>query len=117
MELISRETIKSVIYDQEVIRNKKSIERDLDLDFDKDNEIVILSGIRRCGKSTLLNFVRQHNLEKDYFINFDDDRLVSFTVNDFQSLLEVFIELYGVQHTFYFDEIQNIPYWERFVRR
>ena len=117
MDLISRETIKSVIFDQEVLRNKTSIMRDGDIDFSKDNEIVVLSGIRRCGKSTLLNYVRQHNKEKDYFINFDDDRLVSFTVNDFQSLLEVFIELYGLQHTFYFDEIQNIPDWERFVRR
>ncbi len=117
MELISRETIKSVIFDQEVLRNRSSIKRDWDVDFSSDNEIVVLSGIRRCGKSTLLNYVRQHNKEKDYFINFDDDRLVSFTVNDFQSLLEVFIELYGIQHTFYFDEIQNIPDWERFVRR
>jgi len=29
----------------------------------------------------------------------------------------VFIELYGLQKTFYFDEVQNIPGWEKFVRR
>jgi predicted AAA+ superfamily ATPase len=38
-------------------------------------------------------------------------------VEHFQLLHETFIELFGVQRTFYFDEIQNIPGWERFVRR
>lgn len=32
-------------------------------------------------------------------------------------MLEIFIELYGEQSIFYFDEIQNIEGWERFVRR
>ncbi|MBS0627675.1 MAG: ATP-binding protein, partial [Verrucomicrobia bacterium] len=36
---------------------------------------------------------------------------------DFQALLEIFIELFGIQSTFYFDEIQNIEGWERFIRR
>jgi predicted AAA+ superfamily ATPase len=38
-------------------------------------------------------------------------------VEDFQMLLEVFYELFGEQKTFYFDEIQNVEQWERFVRR
>ncbi|MHB2155240.1 ATP-binding protein [Calditrichota bacterium GD2] len=50
-------------------------------------------------------------------MNFDDERLIHFTVNDFQKLHELFIELFGKQSTFYFDEIQNIKGWERFVRR
>ncbi len=52
-----------------------------------------------------------------FFLNFDDDRLITFTVEDFQMLYELWIELYGLQHTFYFDEIQNVEGWERFVRR
>lgn len=83
----------------------------------KSKEIIIISGIRRCGKSTLLQKIRHDEKEKDYYINFEDDRLIHFTVEDFQLLLEVWIELYGIQHTFYFDEIQIIPEWERFVRR
>ena len=50
-------------------------------------------------------------------MNFDDERLINFKVDDFQTLYEAFIELFGEQKTFYFDEIQNIPGWERFVRR
>ncbi len=83
-----------------------------------DNEqIIILSGVRRCGKSTLLHYIREQQSEKDFFINFDDERLASFHLEDFQTLLEAFIELFGEQRHFYFDEIQNIVGWERFIRR
>lgn len=82
-----------------------------------NKEIIIITGIRRCGKSTLLQKIRSENDEKDYYLNFEDDRLINFTINDFQLLTEVFMALYGRQKTFYFDEIQNIPDWERFVRR
>ena len=83
----------------------------------KSKQIIILVGIRRCGKSTLLQYLRKHSQESDYYINFDDDRLALFELEDFQVLFELFIELYGIQKTFFFDEIQNIPGWERFVRR
>ncbi len=82
-----------------------------------NKQIIIISGIRRAGKSTLMQLVRQNIKEHNYCLSFDDDRLISFTVEDFALLLDVFIELYGVQNTFYFDEIQNIFGWERFVRR
>lgn len=82
-----------------------------------NNEIIIITGLRRCGKSTLLQKIRSEEKEKSYYLNFEDDRLINFDVTDFQLLLEVFIEIYGVQKTIYFDEIQNIPEWERFVRR
>ncbi len=82
-----------------------------------NKQVIVISGIRRCGKSTLLHTLRNHAKEGDYYINFDDDRLVPFSLTDFDMLLEAFIELFGVQHTFYFDEIQNIVGWERFVRR
>lgn len=82
-----------------------------------NKQVIILTGIRRCGKSVLMQAIRQKRTESDYYINFDDDRLALFELEDFQQLLEVFIELYGVQHDFYFDEIQNIQGWERFIRR
>lgn len=83
----------------------------------KNPEIIVITGVRRCGKSVLLHQIRQQNKEKDYYFNFEDERLVSFTVDDFQLLYSVFLELYGEQHTFYFDEIQNSAGWEIFVRR
>ena len=83
----------------------------------EDDSVVVISGIRRCGKSTLLQAIRAKNKEQDYYLNFDDERLIHFKVEDFQMLLELFGERYGKQTTFYFDEIQNITGWERFVRR
>ena len=80
-------------------------------------QVVIISGIRRCGKSTLLQQIRAQQGERDFYLNFDDDRLCQFAVDDFQMLLEIFIEMYGEQKIFYFDEIQNVPGWERFIRR
>jgi hypothetical protein len=35
---------------------------------------VVISGIRRCGKSTLLQAIRAKNKEQDYYLNFDDER-------------------------------------------
>ncbi|HLB42769.1 MAG TPA: ATP-binding protein [Gammaproteobacteria bacterium] len=83
----------------------------------QNKEIIILKGIRRAGKSVLLQQIRQQNREAAYYFNFEDERLITFNVNDFQLLQEIFIELYGIQKTYYFDEIQNIPNWERFIRR
>lgn len=79
--------------------------------------IVIVMGIRRCGKSTMMQQLRDTQPEHDFCLSFEDERLVSFTVEDFQTLLEVFIELFGEQKTLYFDEIQNIEGWELFIRR
>ena len=70
--------------------------------------MLVLTGVRRCGKSVLMQQIRAKRAEKDYFISFDDDRLLHFTVEDFQLLYDVFVEDFGLQHTFYFDEIQMV---------
>ena len=80
-------------------------------------DIMVISGVRRCGKSVLLQQIRTTQPERDYYLNFDDERLFDFTVEHFQLLHEVLIERFGTQRTFYFDEIQNVAGWERFVRR
>ena len=79
---------------------------------------VVVSGVRRCGKSTLLNQVISTLYKKGvYYLNFEDERLVDFNVEDFNPLYEAFLELYGEKKAFFFDEIQNVPQWEIFVRR
>ncbi|MCD4736325.1 MAG: ATP-binding protein [Bacteroidales bacterium] len=118
---MNKEEIKRAIVSQnEIVRKADYISRDIHTAIADDLDspfINIISGIRRCGKSTLVQHIRQMNVEKDYFINFDDNRLTNFTVNDFEKLYEAFLELYKQEHTFYFGEIQNIACWERFVRR
>lgn len=79
---------------------------------------VVISGIRRAGKSTLLNQIINRFYGKGvYYLNFEDERLVDFEVSDFNSLYETFLELYGERKVFFLDEIQNAPKWEVFVRR
>ncbi|MBU2637284.1 MAG: ATP-binding protein [Bacteroidetes bacterium] len=79
---------------------------------------VVVSGLRRCGKSTLLNQIINDLYNKGiYYFNFEDERLVDFSVEDFNHLYEVFLELYGDKKVFFFDEVQNVPQWEVFVRR
>ena len=116
---MNKELLKTVIADQEYYfeQAKESVKREFSANYSNSPEIVIITGIRRCGKSTLLQQIRTAQTENDYYINFDDERLISFKVEDFQMLLEVFYELFGEQKTFYFDEIQNVEQWERFVRR
>jgi predicted AAA+ superfamily ATPase len=84
----------------------------------KDPQITVISGLRRVGKSTLLAQLAKKFLNDEYyFVNFEDERFLHFQVQDFDLLHETLISLYGEKKTFLFDEIQNVPEWERFVRR
>ncbi|MDX1900487.1 MAG: ATP-binding protein [Gammaproteobacteria bacterium] len=118
---MNKQTLKEVILDQRKLNVPESVVlREIFADLARlrnSKQVLILSGIRRCGKSVLLGLCRKDSPEQDYYINFDDDRLVNFKVEDFQTLYELFVEMYGPQNTFYFDEIQNIKNWERFIRR
>jgi hypothetical protein len=79
---------------------------------------VIVSGLRRVGKSTLLA-QHAHRLGQDrfYYLNFEDDRFLGFQADDATPLYQRLVELFGERGIFIVDEIQNIPGWERFVRR
>lgn len=75
----------------------------------------ILSGIRRCGKSTLLKQLMKN--KNVYYFNFEDQNVFGFDVADFERLDEVFHEEFGESKYYFFDEIQNVEGWERFVRK
>ncbi|OQX73972.1 MAG: ATPase [Bacteroidetes bacterium 4484_276] len=115
---MDKRILQTIIADQQSMGWQASyIERSFPGHLLSGNDIVVFSGIRRCGKSTLLHQIRKDQDERDFYMNFDDDRLIQFSVENFQMLLELFIELFGPQKTIYFDEIQNIYGWERFIRR
>lgn len=110
--------LENIIADQAERFAKKPVGIKRELDFNKymkTKHIIVISGVRRSGKSTLLaQFSRR--LEPYYFITFDDERLLNFNVQDFQSLLVAFKKRHHGQ-TVFLDEVQNVPGWERFVRR
>lgn len=81
-------------------------------------QILIITGLRRAGKSTLMAQIAHSYLKnRYYFVNFEDERLIHFTADAFDLLHERLISLFGEKNIFLFDEIQNVPHWERFVRR
>lgn len=118
---ITHDLLKLIIADQKEEQfSNDYIERTAEskvLELSSNKEVLVLTGLRRVGKSVLLHHIRQQAVESDYYFNFEDERLVTFTLEDFQTLQEVFIELFGIQKTYYFDEIQNIEGWEMFIRR
>ena len=118
---MNKNEIKRVIVSQsETSSNSNYVERELgfaDNGPQNDPFIRIITGIRRCGKSTLMDKIRHSNPENHFFINFDDNRLTGFTAEDFERMYESFYELYDTEKTWYFDEIQSIEGWEMFIRR
>jgi predicted AAA+ superfamily ATPase len=118
--------LHSIYYDFLEREIPPTIERDLDLD-PVPGKALALIGMRRVGKtyacyqqmhSLLTGGVNKRNL---LYINFEDDRLFGFQLKDCQSILDVFYEDRPEKKSepcvFFFDEIQNVPGWERFVRR
>jgi uncharacterized protein len=79
---------------------------------------VIVSGLRRVGKSTLLaQLAHQLGQENFYYLNFEDDRFLGFQAEDANDLYQMLVEVFGERKLFIVDEVQNIPGWEHFVRR
>lgn len=91
------------------------------------NRIVTVTGIRRCGKSSLLsltvNRLLQDGVPKEniLYVGFDDERFLSMSPENFDEMLQAYREMFPETslHDVYmfFDEIQLIPGWEMFVLR
>lgn len=116
------DSIKQILIDQRASFNQKTnlIEREIDVEsYLKTEQIVILSGIRRCGKSSLLFLMKEQMGLADYnycYFNFDDERIpIDSSLPEI--VYQQHLQLFGEEPVFFFDEIQNIPGWEKFVNR
>jgi len=112
------EKLEEVVLDQKenLLYKNLGIIRNIDLQKAiSTKQITVISGVRRCGKSTLLLHLMKH-FEQFSYLNFDDERLINFEVSDFQTLMLIF-KKYSKSKVIFFDEIQNIKNWERFIRR
>lgn len=119
--MIQKEVLRQIVYKQksELTINKETVRREiLDeiLKWIDDNRVLILTGLRRSGKSTLLQQLMVET-KKWCYLNFEDERLIDFKAQDFEMLNEVLLEAYGTAKIYYFDEIQNIEKFETFIRR
>lgn len=75
--------------------------------------VLIITGIRRCGKSTLMQQLISQLNRSVAFFNFEDPRIFGFETTDFVKLDEII----GDNSLYYFfDEIQNVDNWEIYIR-
>jgi uncharacterized protein len=98
--------------------------RSLDVPLDL-GKIVILVGPRRAGKTfylfQLMDVLERSGVSRQQmlYINFEDERLDLEGGNDL--IFDAFRELYPDQDLsgtyLFFDEIQELPDWEKFIRR
>ena len=90
----------------------------------KANEIAVITGIRRCGKSTsLLQFCKDlidsgTKKEDILLVNFEDPRLNNLNLDLLNKIYEIYLtELNpSKKHYVILDEIQLIDGWEKFAR-
>ena len=111
--MLNKQIISRVLEDQNRYLSKGNwIERDKDLPIDS-RRIVIVSGVRRCGKSTL---VKRSLLDdnKAIYINFEDPRLINFEADDFIRLEELMVT--QGRSILLLDEVQNVKQWEIYAR-
>lgn len=80
-----------------------------------DSFATIITGIRRCGKSTLLLQLLRRDYQDAIYLNFDDIRLSGFETDDLIRLHRE-IEKREIKILF-FDEIQIVEGWEKYINQ
>lgn len=119
---MDKKLLKDILIDQKItfMNRRDLIKRDIPLDkYIQTNQVVVITGVRRCGKSTLLYLINQALGvdESAYcYCNFDDERIVYYP-SLLSDIYALHVEMYRTEPIFFFDEIQEIPGWEKFVNR
>jgi len=116
--MLTQNDIEQVVAGQreQAARRRKGLLRDiLPALPDLTSHALIISGIRRCGKSTLLEQLLASRGSEALALNFDDPRLAGFEPANFQ-LLDALITKSGARSLF-FDEIQVVQGWESYIRQ
>ena len=121
-----KQLFKDIILENQAFSPNTGIQRK-NVDIPINSGIIIsIIGARRCGKTYLLyqliETLKKKGTHKEQivFINFEDERLTTRQEN-LDELLQAYQEIYPDMNLnkayFFFDEIQNVKGWEKFVRR
>lgn len=119
--MVNKTTLKQIMAtNQKDVENYSVVKRLLPSD---ELHCRIFIGVRRAGKSFMLYQKMQemlgsgHGWDEMLYLNFEDDRLQGFDINDFDSILECHAEMYDKRPMLFLDEMQNVNGWEKFARR
>lgn len=117
--------LKTIISNFHSTELKSSFPRGVQLPVNS-NIIISVIGVRRSGKTFLLYETIQKILKKNIafnkilYINFEDER-INLEKAELDLIMQAYQELYPQlkleECYFFFDEIQNINGWEKFIRR
>jgi uncharacterized protein len=110
---------KMIVEKQEWLKKIKLHKREIPIEAFAN---YVFIGLRRAGKSYFLYQLIQEKCtteayERILFINFEDERLLEISHLDLQLILEAYYEMYETEPIIFLDEIQNVPHWQKFVRR
>ncbi len=125
--MINRDILIRLIRDFQEKKLPEILKRDISIDINtRLKRVITLVGPRRSGKSflmfQLIEELLANKTEKNriLFINFENDLLVGCDAVDLRNLLDLFYEMTPDNKNnkvfLFFDEIQNVSGWERFVR-
>ncbi|NHV98094.1 MAG: ATP-binding protein [Thaumarchaeota archaeon] len=125
--MVTRETWIRMIKDFQESELPKLVKRDLRIEADLPiRRAISIIGPRRAGKTffmfQVIGELLRNNIDKSriLYVNLESDLLIGCTIEDLRSMLNIFYEIYPEnkrQKVYLFlDEVQNVPYWERFVR-
>ena len=118
---MNREILKELIIQAQEM-DIDIIKRELKMQF--VGRINVIVGSRRAGKTffiyqTIAELKRNGQKDKIIYINFEDERLQPLENLDaiFNAYYELYPENTGKKLYLFFDEIQEAPSWQKFVRR
>ena len=74
----------------------------------------VVTGVRRCGKSTLMEQQMRLAPDSAFYLNFESTALAGLELKD-AGRIDRAIDAVGAKHLF-FDEVQQMKGWERYVR-
>ncbi len=109
----------------EGIKNREKYDSHIENFINKD-EIIVIKGIRRCGKSSLMinqikkllsNKVAKENI---LFVNLEDPRFLNhLDIHLLENIKNTYLEYLNpkTKPYIFLDEIQNIPNWEKWVNK
>ena len=107
-----------ILENQELISKKELVSRHYAIP--TTDNITVLTGIRRCGKTyTLYELAKVIEPERILFLDFEDERLVGLnSLTSYDVIIDSYKTLFPeLEPVLFFDEVQNLRNWHLYLKR